>query len=348
MQNLVTSIQTIANKELEEIITNHLNDLIKPQGSLGRLEEFALQYCLCRGNADAAINRMKVFTFAGDHGVTEERITPFPSEVTQQMVLNMAHDGAGVSVMCRKAGIDYSVVDIGVNGDFGDIPGLIRKKVGKGTKNFTKEAAMTEKECEKAFIVGYDLGKECNADLVGLGDMGIGNTSSSSALYSLLLGKDPAETTGIGTGSVGEYYERKKNAIASAVTLHEQEWDGSPFDALRRLGGFEIAGMTGLIFGCATTRIPVVIDGFIVSASALIAMRMNPQIKDYLFFSHVSNEKFHEEFLDHEGIRPIVSLDMRLGEGTGAVLAMQIITQAMECYNEMATFSAAGVSNKSE
>ncbi len=348
MLDFIQSTPVFADEELQQQIIDHLNDLTKPQGSLGRLEEFALQYCLCRGKADAAIDRMSVFTFAGDHGITEENITPFPSEVTTQMVFNMAGGGAAVSVMCRNAGVEYSVVDIGVNADFNDVPGVTSQKVGRGTRNFAKEPAMDADACARAVEVGFALGANSHADLVGAGEMGIGNTSSASALYSLLLDIDARETVGPGTGSAGELLEKKKAVIAAGVEKHKKEWDGSAFDALCRVGGYEIAGITGLIFGCVSTRIPLVIDGFISSVAALVAMRMDPNIRDYLYFAHASAETFHASFLEKEGIRPILSLDMRLGEGTGAVLAMQIIQQAMACYNNMATFSSAGVSNKKE
>jgi nicotinate-nucleotide--dimethylbenzimidazole phosphoribosyltransferase len=262
------------------------------------------------------------------------------------MVLNMVHGGAAVSVMCRKAGFGYTVVDMGVNYDFEEIPGLMRKKIKKGTNNSTEQPAMSRQECEQAVGAGYDIAMECTADLVGVGEMGIGNTSSASALYSLLFGKPASETTGTGAGSTGDLLQRKMNAVQKAVDLHQKEWDRTPFDALRRVGGFEIAGMSGMIIGCAAKRIPVAVDGFTASAAALVAMRMNQAIRDYLFFSHESSEKFHRDFFRHEGIRPILTLDMRLGEGTGAVLAMQLIVQALECYHAMATFSSAGVSEK--
>ncbi len=348
MLDFIPVVPPVTDEELKRKIIDHLNDLTKPQGSLGRLEEFTLKYCLCRGRADASIDSMKVFTFAGDHGITEENITPFPSEVTPQMVLNMAHGGAAVSVMCRNAGIDYSVVDIGVNADFEDIRGLEKQKVAGGTKNFKIGPAMSIDECKQAIEIGSVLGRNTHADLVGAGEMGIGNTSSASALYSLLLDLDAEETVGPGTGSTGDLLEKKKAVITAAIEKHKKEWDGSPFDALCRVGGYEIAGIAGLIFGCASQGTPVVIDGFISSSAALLAMRMKPVTRDYLFFSHASAETFHKSFLEREGIRPILSLGMKLGEGTGAVLAMQIIAQAMACYNNMATFSSAGVSNRSE
>ncbi len=342
------AVSAVRDASLEREIVNRLNNLTKPVGSLGRLEEFALRYCLCRGRVEAEISRMKVFTFAGDHGITEEKITPYPSEVTYQMVLNMVNGGAAISVMCKKAGIDCAVVDMGVKGTFHEQPGLFIRKIAPGTKNFLKEPAMTEKESTKAFHAGYDLATESECDLLGIGEMGIGNTSSASALYSLILDVDPAETVGIGTGSKGLLLEKKKQVIRDAVQFHKKAWNGSPWDALRRVGGFEIAGMAGMIFGGARSGIPVVVDGFVASAAALVAMRLEPEIKSYLFFAHASAEQYHEAFLKREGIRPVLSLDMRLGEGTGSVLAMQIIAQAMECYNRMATFQSAGVSDKKE
>jgi len=342
------AISPVANEDLEKEIVNRLNNLTKPIGSLGRLEEFALRYCLCRGNAGAQLSRMKIFTFAGDHGITEENVTPYPSEVTYQMVLNMVHGGAAISVMCRKAGIDCAVVDMGVKGAFQQFSGLLIRKIAPGTRNFKKELAMSDEECLKALYAGYDLAQGSACDLLGIGEMGIGNTSSASALYSLLLDLDPEDTIGAGTGSVGAFLEKKKQVVRDGVLFHRREWDHTPLGALRRVGGFEIAGMTGMILGGAESRIPVVVDGFVATAAALVAVKMEPAAKGYLFFAHASAEHFHKPFLASQGIRPILSLDMRLGEGTGSVLAMQIIAQAMECYHRMATFDSAGVSAKME
>jgi nicotinate-nucleotide--dimethylbenzimidazole phosphoribosyltransferase len=339
------SVPPRENSGLKKAITDRLDRLTKPPGSLGRLEELALRFCLCRGRKDAEIARMEVFTFAGDHGITDERITPYPSDVTYQMVLNMVNGGAAVTVMCRKAGIDCVVVDMGVKGDFRNSPVLLAKKIQPGTKNFLKEPAMSEGDCKKAIKIGMDLADRSKADLIGIGEMGIGNTSAASALYSLILDADPDETVGPGTGSSGPLLERKKQVIREAVLFHKKDWNQSPLDALRRVGGFEIAGMAGMLFGAARRRIPAVVDGFVACAAALVAMRMEPGLRPYLFFSHVSAETYHGTFLEKEGIRPILSLDMRLGEGTGSVLAMQIIAQAMECYHRMATFESAGVSS---
>ncbi len=346
--DLTQGILPTNNPELEKAIIARLNDLTKPVGSLGRLEEFVLKYCLCRGSSDASIKKMRMFTLAADHGITAEGIAPYPKEVTRQMVLNMAHGGAAISVMCTNAGIDYAVVDMGVDADFSrDIPLLVHKKVERGTRSFLNGPAMTAQQCRAALDAGAGLVSEFGADLLGVGEMGIGNTSSASALYALLLDVDVEKTVGAGTGATGELLAHKKQVVKQAVAFHKKEWDRSGFDALCRVGGFEIAGIAGILLGAAKARIPVVVDGFIASAGALVAMEMNPAVQQYLFFAHASSEKFHRNFLDTMNVRPVLDLDMRLGEGTGSALAMHIVWQAMNCYHQMATFSGAGISGKS-
>jgi nicotinate-nucleotide--dimethylbenzimidazole phosphoribosyltransferase len=278
---------------------------------------------------------MKIFTFAGDHGITEENITPYPSEVTYQMVLNMVGGGAAISVMCRKAGIDCAVVDMGVKSSFQESPGLLIRKIAPGTKNFRKEPAMSDKECRKALDAGQDLAEGSGCDLLGVGEMGIGNTSSASALYSLLLDLNPDDTIGVGTGSVGALMEKKMQVVRDAVLFHRREWDHSPLDALRRVGGFEIAGMTGMILGGAQSQVPVVVDGFVATAAALVAMKMEPEVKGYLFFAHASAEQFHKPFLASQGIEPILSWTCGLAKDGRCGHAG--IAQAMECYHRMAT-----------
>lgn len=332
------------SEELLGQVQAKLDDLTKPPGSLGRLEEFTKLFCCCQGSADAELKKMHIYTFAADHGITQEKITPFPAEVTPQMVLNMLSGGAAVSVMCNNAGIGFNVVDTGVNYDFGAHPLLLQCKTVNGTRNFAREPAMSQEECDAALNAGLNLAKGTTADLIGVGEMGIGNTSAASALYSMLLGLDPEETVGAGTGSAGELLLRKIEAVRKGVNLHYQDWDETAIDALRCVGGLEIAGMTGMILGCANRGIPIVVDGFIASSAALVAMKMQSDIRDFLVFSHISNEKFHRNFFKNEGLHPVLDLDMRLGEGTGAVLAMQIVQQAMNCYHQMATFSSAGVS----
>jgi nicotinate-nucleotide--dimethylbenzimidazole phosphoribosyltransferase len=301
---------------------------------------------MVKKNENAGLKALKMFVFAGDHGITQQNICPYPKSVTCQMVTNIASGGAAISVLCNNSGIDLSVVDMGVDADFAYSSKLINCKVARGTKDFSLGCAMTSDECRSALNHGSRLAKESGADLLGIGEMGIGNSSSASALYAMLLGIEPERTVGAGTGSQGEMLERKKQVIASSVAMHQKGWNGDAFEALRRVGGYEIAAIAGMILGAAENAIPVVVDGFIAGAGALVAMRHEPRVKQYLFFSHASSERFHKAFLDIEGVRPILDLDMRLGEGSGAAIAMQIIRQAMNCYNQMATFSSAGVSKE--
>lgn len=346
MRDFYHAIMPVENGELENRVKARLDDLTKPPSSLGRLEEFVLRYCLCRGNAGAVISKKSLYVFAGDHGITAEGISPYPKEVTVQMVLNMLAGGAAISVMCRNAGIVCRVIDMGVDGIFEKNNQLMQYKVARGTQNFLRDCAMSEQQCKKAVDSGLSIAQSDNSDICAIGEMGIGNTSSASALYALLYNKDGASTVGRGTGADGELLEKKRLIVDDAVRFHRAQWDGTPLDAIRRVGGFEIAGMTGFILGCAAKRVPVVVDGFIATSAALCAIRIASQVKQYLFFGHVSNEQFHRNVLDEIGVCPILTLDMRLGEGTGAALAIQIIEQALNCYHEMATFSSAGVSNR--
>lgn len=334
------------NQELEDLIISRLNDLTKPKGSLGRLEEFATQYCICKGSADARINKKSFFVFAGDHGITANGVAPFPKAVTVQMINNMLSGGAAISVLCRNAGIDCHIVDMGVEGDLSEHKMLIQKKVARGTKDFLSDCAMTVEQCTAAVQNGFEIGKSCDADICGIGEMGIGNTSSASAIFSLLFNKDGISTVGKGTGADGELLERKKQIINQAVQFHRASWNGTTFDALRRVGGYEIAGMAGFIIGSAARRNPVVVDGFIATAAALCAIGIAPRVRNYLYFGHVSDEKFHQNVLHETGVKAILQLNMRLGEGTGAALSIQLIEQALNCYHEMATFSSARVSNR--
>ena len=346
MKNYNDLIIPVADPELQKTVQAHLDNLTKPPGSLGKLEELALRFCMCRGDADAAITKKSLFVFAGDHGITDQGVAPFPKEVTVQMVHNMIDGGAAVSVMCRAADIDCRIVDMGVDGDFGTSDKLINCKVARGTQCFLNENAMTQEQCERAIQYGIDCADKTDADLCAIGEMGIGNTSSASALYALIFNKEGELTVGRGTGADNDLLALKREIITRAVKFHRENWDGSISGALERVGGFEIAGMTGFILGCALRRKPVVIDGFIATAAALCAIGIAAGVRDYLFFGHVSNEQFHQEVLSLIGTDAILHLHMRLGEGTGAALAVQIIEQALNCYHGMATFSSAGVSNR--
>lgn len=321
-----------------------LDNLTKPRRSLGRLEEIAAQVVGITETLFPDLKKKKVFVFAGDHGVVEEGVSAYPQEVTSLMVKNFLVGGAAINVLSRHVGAEVSVVDVGVAADLGGVPGLIHKKVRRATRNFTVEPAMTEEEASRAIQVGFELACEAKAKgfgMVATGEMGIGNTTPSSAIISSLLPCDPEEVTGRGTGLDEEGIRKKVEVIKKGVQFHGNP--RNPFDVLRRLGGLEIAAICGLCIGGAFNRIITVVDGFISSAGALVALRMNHNIRDYLIFSHCSSEIGHRVMLQKEGIRPLLDLEMRLGEGTGAVIGMHIIEGAVKILKEMATFDEMGI-----
>jgi len=337
------------DKAIASDVQLHLDDLTKPRGSLGRLEDLAMQYCLARGTVSHPPLKKKIFCFAGDHGVTEEGVSAFPKEVTPQMVMNMLSGGAAINVLARHIGADLAVVDMGVDDPLEDAPGLVRCKVKNGTDNIAKGPAMSVNEARQALEAGIALAYEAHADgisILGTGDMGIGNTTPSAALFCALLDKSPAELTGRGTGIDDKALANKINVIQRALEVNKERLT-DPLAILAALGGLEIAGICGLILGAAACRIPVVVDGFISSAASLVACRMSENVRDYLFFGHVSHEKGHRLFLESIGAEPILDLQMRLGEGTGAALAISIIEASLKISGEMATFSSAGVSEES-
>ncbi len=336
------------DQKLFEIAQKHLDNLTKPPGSLGRLEEFARRLAAITGNTNPVINKKAIFTFAGDHGVTEEGVSAYPKEVTRQMVFNFLRGGAGINVLARQAGADVVVIDIGVDHDFGSLDGLINRKVLKGTENFTKKAAMSKLQAQRCIEVGIELADEYAGkgyNLFGTGDMGIGNTTPSSAIASLLTGKPVSEVTGKGTGITDESLKRKIKVIEAGISLNNPD-PADAIDVLSKVGGAEIGGIAGIVLGGAANKIPVVIDGFISTAGALIAYTIEPKVRDYLFAAHNSVEKGHTLMLQKLGLKPILNLDLRLGEGTGAALAMLMIEAGLKIYKEMATFSDAGVSNE--
>ncbi len=331
-----------------ESAQKHLDNLTKPVGSLGRLEEFARRLVAIAANDSPLLDKKVIFTFAGDHGVTEEGVSAFPKEVTPQMVLNFLRGGAGINVLARHAGAEVIVVDIGIDHDFGEIEGLAKMKVVKGTMNFTKGPAMTRDDAVRCLEIGIELAEgyaKKGYKIFGTGDMGIGNTTPSSAIASVLTGKPVAEVTGKGTGITDESLAKKIAVIENAVKLNKPD-PTDAVDVLSKVGGAEIGGIAGLVLGAAANRIPVVIDGFISTAGALIAYCIKPEVKDYMLAAHNSVEIGHKAILDKMGLRPILDLDLRLGEGTGAALAMIMIEAGLKIYKEMATFGEAGVSEK--
>ncbi|HSC71690.1 MAG TPA: nicotinate-nucleotide--dimethylbenzimidazole phosphoribosyltransferase [Candidatus Methylomirabilis sp.] len=322
-----------------------LDNKTKPLGSLGRLEEFGRRFAAIRGDLAPDTSRKVIYTFAGDHGVVEEGVSAFPKEVTPQMVLNFLRGGAGVNVLARHAGVEVRVVDVGVDYDFGTVPGLIVRKVARGTRNFAKGPAMERAEAVAAIEVGIELARQAAADgvaMAGTGEMGIGNTTPSSAIIAALSGRSPREVTHRGTGINDAALENKLRVIERGLALNRPD-PADPLDVLAKVGGLEIAGIAGLVLGCAACRIPVVIDGFISTAGALIAVELHPHVRDYLFAAHQSVEIGHRFMLERIGVEPILDLRMRLGEGTGAALAMSLIEAGVKVLKEMATFDEAGV-----
>ncbi len=345
--DLLTAVPSV-DQSLEPDVRTRLDRLTKPPGSLGRLEDIVVRYCCITGTLKPTMGRKVIFTFAGDHGVAAEGVSAYPKEVTPQMVRNILAGGAAVNVLASHAGVDVHVVDIGVDDPMDDAPGLIRRKVRAGTANIAEGPAMSVEEARQAVRVGFELSTEAaeeGATLIGTGDMGIANTTSSSALFSALLPCRPEDVTGRGTGISEDALARKIEIIERALEVNRERLS-DPVHTLAALGGLEIAGIAGLILGAASSRIPVVVDGFISSAGALVACRMCEKAKDYLFFSHCSAEAGHKKFFEYFGGEPLLDLGMRLGEGTGAALAMSIIEASLRIYDEMATFGSAGVSGE--
>ncbi len=337
------------DKGLFSVAQQRLDSLTKPQGSLGRLEEFAKQIVTITGKKIPPLFEKKaIFTFAGDHGVVDEGVSLFPKEVTVQMVHNFLEGGAGINVLARHVGAEVVVVDIGVDHDFEEKKGLIRKKVVRGTRNMMKGPAMTRDEAILAIKIGIGLAEEYaekGYSLFGTGDMGIGNTTPSSAIAAVMTGSLPEDVTGKGTGISDESLRHKITVIEDSIELNRPD-RSDPIDVLAKVGGAEIGGIAGFILGAASRRIPVVVDGLISTAGALIACSIEPAARDYMFAAHNSVEKGHRVMLGAMGLEPVLDLGLRLGEGTGAALAMSLIEAGLKIYREMATFDEAGVSKE--
>lgn len=341
---------TPVNFKLMERAQEKLDNLTKPQGSLGKLEDFARRVVGISGTLSPTIKRKVIFVMAGDHGVAEEEVSAYPQEVTFQMVYNFIRGGAGINVLAKHIGAEILVVDMGVAREFPLEEGIIRKKIACGTNNMAKGPAMSRNEAERAIIAGIEVFEdELNRkgiDIVGLGEMGIANTTSSSAIVACLTKAKVEEVTGRGTGIDINQLINKVRVIKQAIKVnHPDPEDG--LDVLLKVGGFEIGGLVGCILAAASHRVPIVIDGFISCASALIAIKLAPLAKDYIFASHNSVEKGHKIALECIGKVPMFDLGMRLGEGTGAALGISIIEAGVKTLKQMATFADAGVDNKS-
>jgi nicotinate-nucleotide--dimethylbenzimidazole phosphoribosyltransferase len=286
-----------------------------------------------------------IFTLAGDHGVAAEGVSAYPQAVTGQMVENLARGGAGVNVLARQVGARVVVADFGVIAPAATAAGTVERRVAPGTRSMTKGPAMTREEAVRAIAAGAALVEAAAPDCVGTGEMGIGNTTAASALTAALTGADPAMVTGRGTGVADDAWIRKVEAVARALAVNRPD-AGDPLGVLAAVGGFEIAGLVGVVLAGAARRVPVVLDGFIATAAALVAARLAPAVRDYLIAAHRSTEPGHVRLLEALGLTPYLELGMRLGEGTGAALGIGLLRAALACYREMATFKEAGVSER--
>jgi nicotinate-nucleotide--dimethylbenzimidazole phosphoribosyltransferase len=323
------------------------DDLTKPRGSLGRLEQLSIQIAGIKADPSPKITHKAIVTMAADHGVVQEGVSLYPQEVTRQMVLNFLNGGAGINVLAKHIGARNIIVDMGVIGGFEPVPGLICKMIDFGTKNMALGPAMTRQQAIAALEAGIDIVSEeakKGLDIVGTGDMGIGNTTASSAIFAVISGLPVEKITGRGTGIDDNQLTGKIATIERALAVNRPDPDDA-VDVLAKVGGFEIGGLAGIVLAAASKRIPVVIDGFISGAAALIAAGLSPQVKEYYIASHCSVEPGHRLLLEHLHLSPLMDLNMRLGEGTGAALGIFIAEAAVKILNEMATFTEAGVSD---
>jgi nicotinate-nucleotide--dimethylbenzimidazole phosphoribosyltransferase len=347
LQQTINTIHPL-NKEAMTAAQERQAQLTKPAGSLGRLETLSIQIAGITGRLDPPLTERVIIVAAGDHGVTAEGVSAYPSEVTPQMVLNFLNGGAAINVLARQVGARVVVLDVGVAADLPDHPDLIKAKVAPGTDNFVQGPAMTRDQAMQAIEAGiaavareYEQGLH----LVGTGDMGIGNTTPSSAICAVLTGADVAEVTGRGTGIDDAAWQNKVEVIRRGLDKNQPD-PNDPLDVLAKVGGFEIGAIAGVIVGAAARHIPVLVDGFISTAGALIAATLAPLSRDYMIAAHRSVEPGHRIMQNHLDLQPIFHLDLRLGEGTGSALAMPVVATATATLNEMATFAEARVSGK--
>ncbi len=346
LQETINRIEPL-NIEMMNRVRQYQDQLTKPTGSLGRLEELSIQVAGITGELTPDVSRKAAVIFASDHGVTEENISAYPKVVTQQMVLNFVNGGAASTVIARQVGAEIKIIDIGVDGDVG-FPGVDVRKVKRGTDNFCAGEAMTRNEAIEALEIGIEVAEMMIQDGVRMfatGEKGIGNTTASSAIVSLLTGCDAKEAVGPGTGLNQEGVQRKIDVVERGIKLNQPD-PNDGLDVLAKVGGLDIAGMAGLILGCAANRVLVVVDGFISTAAALVAWKLAPESTAYMIPSHCSAEPGHRRSLETLGLTPIFDLKMRLGEASGAMLAFQFVETAVRIVREMATFETAGVSNR--
>lgn len=343
---MIPKILSTKDAALSETLLACINNKTKPLGSLGRLETLAHQIGLIQKTSAPTLLQPAIIVFAGDHGVTAENISAFPQDVTWQMVENFLAGGAAINVFAKQNGIQLHIVDAGVNHAFGQREGLLDRKVASGTRNFSQEAAMTATQCQTALQHGRNLVEGLSGNVLGFGEMGIGNTTAAAALMHKLTGIAVSDCVGAGTGLSKQGVAHKQQVIEQAVALHNGA--NEPLEVLACFGGFEIAMLAGAMLAAAERRMVLLIDGFIVSSALLVAARLQPSILDYCVFAHRSDESGHSKMLEALGGYPLLQLDLRLGEGTGAALVYPLLQAAVNFMNQMATFASAQVSEKSE
>jgi nicotinate-nucleotide--dimethylbenzimidazole phosphoribosyltransferase len=336
------------SRALENELRQKIDRKTKPVGALGRLEEIALHIGLIQQSIEPVLKNPTILVFAADHGIAKEGVSAYPQEVTWQMVNNFLQGGAAINVLCKQHGINLNVVDAGVNFDFPkDIPGLIRNKAGKSTDNFARGPAMTVKQAQSCIDTSANIVSslhENGCNIIGFGEMGIGNTSSASVLMNVITGIPLRACIGRGTGLDEAGLSRKLEILSKAIQRH-----GKPDTILKTLcayGGFEIAQITGGILQAASDRMIIMIDGFIATVAYLTAQEIEPSVKEYCIFCHQSGERGHAALLEYLKVKPLLNLDMRLGEGTGVAMAFPIIQSAVNILNEMVSFESAQVSDK--
>ena len=347
IESIIRSIGVLDDAVMRKT-QNRLDHLTKPQGSLGKLESLAKLITGITGKANPALNNKVVFTLAADHGVTEEGVSPYPKDVTVQMVYNFIRGGAGINVLADHVNARVVIVDMGTASDIEADDRVVIKKIGYGTKNMAKGPAMSREDAVRCIEAGIEVFEEEHKkgiDIAGTGDMGIGNTTASSAITAVFTGRSVEEITGRGAGVDDKGLKNKIVVIEKALAVNRPNTSDA-IDVLSKVGGFEIGGLAGIILAAASRRVPVVIDGFISGAAALIAFHIAPNVKDYLIASHCSVEKGHSIILDHIGLKPLLDLDLRLGEGTGAALGIGLAEASVKILTRMATFESAGVSQK--
>ena len=339
-------VAPVTDLRLEAKLQHKIDHKTKPKGSLGQMESLALQLGLIQQSDVVSFHNPQIVVFAADHGIAAEGVSAFPPEVTGQMVLNMLGGGAAVNVLARQHGFALHVVDAGVASKLDDHPQLIKRKIASGTHNSCKAPAMSEEQLLASLQAGIEVVKNLPGNIIAFGEMGIANTSAAALLLSRLTGVGLNETTGRGTGLSDAQLLHKHQVLKQALQRHPAALH--PLQALSCLGGFEIAMMTGAMLQAASQRRVILVDGFIAGSAALVAQRLLPQVQHYMVFCHCSAERGHRALLNYLNARPLLELDMRLGEGSGALLAWPLVQSAARLMNEMASFASAGVSNRPE